>query len=237
MIPREIFTSSTNSKELSVYMTFGFPKWLQELLQVPFSFLRSFSFTRKRSDPLSTQVLHHQSISMIVSRFTSFTNNFVLCFYQVTKCFCTRYDFTSTSCARKPSKIWPLADLAISVFRKVCEITLIARYQPSLWLSRGFMRRARVWISMFGNSFIHKFFSEFLQPFCSHSDISEQYGVLRILWSKVDGFLRPLTSVLSSSDDAGVDVELVCGVDVGDVEPDELDEEENVDNLGTTVGT
>ena len=90
---------------------------------------------------------------------------------------------------------------------------------------------------MFGNSSTDKFFSEFLHPFCSHSGISERYGVLRILWSKVDGFLRPLRSVLSSSDDAGVDVELVCGIDVGDVEPDELDEKKDVDNLGTTVGT
>ena len=39
--------------------------------------------------------------------------------------------------------------------------------------------------------------------------------------------------------DAGIDVEpvLSCGNDVGDVGPDELDEEEFVNEPGTTIGT
>ena len=52
---------------------------LQELLQAPLCFLRSFCFARIRLDPLGGQVLHHDCISMIVSRFTSFTENFVIC--------------------------------------------------------------------------------------------------------------------------------------------------------------
>ena len=106
--------------------------WLQELS--PFSFLRSSCFTRIRLNPLSSQVLHHHSISMIVSRFTSFTKNFVICFNQVTKFFCTRYDFTSTSSARGNGNLDPLASLAISVFREVCENTVIAQYHSLLRL-------------------------------------------------------------------------------------------------------
>ena len=53
-----------------------------------------------------------------------------------------------------------------------------------------------------------------------------------------DGLLRACSSALSHSIDAGVGAEpvLSCGNGVGDVEPDELDEEE-VDEPGTTIGT
>ena len=44
---------------------FRLPFWLQELLQAPLCFLRSFWFARIRLDPLGGQVLHHDSISMI----------------------------------------------------------------------------------------------------------------------------------------------------------------------------
>ena len=66
-------------------MNFRLPIRLQELLQAPLGFLRSFCFARIWLDPLGGQVLHHDCISMIVSRFTTFTENFVICCYQVTK--------------------------------------------------------------------------------------------------------------------------------------------------------
>ena len=47
------------------------PCRLQELLQAPFGFLRSFCFARIRLDPLGGQVLHHDCMSKIVSRFTT----------------------------------------------------------------------------------------------------------------------------------------------------------------------
>ena len=53
MIPREIFT--------------GFAKF-QGI--APFSFLRSFCFAQIRLNPLSRQVLHHNCISVIVSRYS-----------------------------------------------------------------------------------------------------------------------------------------------------------------------
>ena len=75
---------------------------LQELLQALLGFLRSFCFARMRLDPLGSQVLHHDCISMIVSKFTTFTENFVICCYQVTKIFCTKYGSANTSSARGP---------------------------------------------------------------------------------------------------------------------------------------
>ena len=72
-----------------------------------------FCFARIRLDPLGSQVLHHDCISMIVSRFTSFTDKFVISCYQVSKIFCTRYDPTNTSSAQGPCDFGPLADLAI----------------------------------------------------------------------------------------------------------------------------
>ena len=52
MIPGEIFTSFAEFQEIVCVNDFWFPRWLQELLQAPLSFLRSFCFTRIRLDPL-----------------------------------------------------------------------------------------------------------------------------------------------------------------------------------------
>ena len=51
---------------------------------------------------LCCQVLYHHGISMIVPRFTFFTENFVIRCYQVTKMFRSGNDCTSTSSARRP---------------------------------------------------------------------------------------------------------------------------------------
>ena len=68
---------------LSQKNDFRLPIRLQELLQAPLCFLRSFCFARIRLDPLCGQVLHHDCISMMVSRFTTFTENFVICCNQI----------------------------------------------------------------------------------------------------------------------------------------------------------
>ena len=86
---------------------FRFPIWLQELLQASLGFLWSFCFARIRLDPFGGQVLHHDCISMIVSRFTTFTENFVIRCYQVTKIFCTRYGSASASSARGSCNFGP----------------------------------------------------------------------------------------------------------------------------------
>ena len=59
-------------------------KWLlvsrrpQEILQALLRFLGSFCFTSVWLYPLCCQVFYHYSVSIIVSRFTSFTENFVI---------------------------------------------------------------------------------------------------------------------------------------------------------------
>ena len=119
MISGMIFTGLAEFLGIVSVNDFRLPIRLQELLQAPLCFLRSFCFARIRLAPLGGQVLHHEYISMIVSRFTTFTENFVICCNQITKIFCTRYGSANTSSARGPCDFGPLADLAISVFREV----------------------------------------------------------------------------------------------------------------------
>ena len=88
MIPGKIFISFGKVQGIVSVNDFRFPIWLQELLQAPLCFLRSFCFARIWLDPLGGWVLHHDCISMIVSRFAIVTENFVICCYQVTKIFC-----------------------------------------------------------------------------------------------------------------------------------------------------
>ena len=89
MIPRKICTTFAKFQGIVSVNDFRLPIRLQELLQAPLCFLRSFCFARIRLNPLAGQVLHRDCISMIVSRFTTFTENFVICCYQITKIFCT----------------------------------------------------------------------------------------------------------------------------------------------------
>ena len=60
------------------------------------------------------------------------TEDFVICCYQVTKIFRTRYSSTIASSARCPCNFGPLADLAISVFREVSMDTVLTQILTSL---------------------------------------------------------------------------------------------------------
>ena len=131
MIPGEIFTSFAEFQGIVSVSDFRLPDWLQELLQAPFGVLRSFCFGRIRLDPLGGQVLHHDCISMIVSRFTTFTENFVICCYQVTKIHSARYGFAIASSAWGSCNFGPLADLAISVIREVSINTVLTQIPTS----------------------------------------------------------------------------------------------------------
>ena len=62
--------------------------------------------------------MDHDRISVIVSRVTSLIENFVICCYQVTEFFCTRYCFTSALPARSPRNLGSLA-FAMSIFWEV----------------------------------------------------------------------------------------------------------------------
>ena len=132
MIPGEIFTGFAEFQEIVSFYDFRLPIGLQELLQASLGFLWSFCFARIRLDPLTGQVLHHDCISVIVSIFTTFTENLVICCYQITKIFCTKYDSTNTSSARGPCDFGPLTDLAISVFREMSFNAMFAQISSRL---------------------------------------------------------------------------------------------------------
>ena len=55
--------------------------------------VKSFFFARIRLNPLSGKILYHDSVPVIVSRFTSFVEDLVIYRYQVTKLFCSRWSF------------------------------------------------------------------------------------------------------------------------------------------------
>ena len=85
MIPGKIFTRFTKFQGIVSVNGFGLPIRLPELLLAPLFFLRSFCFARIRLDPLGSQILHHDCISVIVSRFAIVTEDLVICCYQITK--------------------------------------------------------------------------------------------------------------------------------------------------------
>ena len=59
---RKIFTNFAKFQGIVSVNDFRLPFRLQELLQAPLCFLRSFCFARIRLDPLGSQVLHHCSV-------------------------------------------------------------------------------------------------------------------------------------------------------------------------------
>ena len=81
LFPIFVVSTCNDSKELSVLVTSGFLSGSKNFCKL-LCFLRSFRFTRIRLDPLSGQVLHHDCISVIVSRFTVVTEDLVICWYQ-----------------------------------------------------------------------------------------------------------------------------------------------------------
>ena len=131
MIPGKIFTFFAKFQGIVSVNDFRLPIRLQELLQAPFGFLRSFCFARIRLDPLGGQVLHHDFMSMIVSRFTIFTDNLVIGCNQITKICGSRYGFAIASSARDSCNSGPLTDLAISVFREVSFNTVFTQIHTS----------------------------------------------------------------------------------------------------------
>ena len=115
----------------ALQMTLGFLFGSKNFGKLLLCFLRSFCFARMRLDPLGGQVLHHDCISMIVSRITTFNENFVIWCSQITKIFCTKYDSTNTSSAVSFCDFGPLANLAISVFQEVSINTVFTEIRTS----------------------------------------------------------------------------------------------------------
>ena len=119
MIPGEIFTSFAEFHGIVSVNDFRIPIGFQELLQASLGFLWSFGFARICLDQLGGYVLHHDCISVIVSRFAFVTENLVICRYQVTNFFSTRCGFAIASSAWGPCNFGPFTDLAISVFTEM----------------------------------------------------------------------------------------------------------------------
>ena len=115
-------------------MTLGFLSGSKNFCKLLCVSCEVFCSARIRLDPLGGQVLHHDCISMIVSRFTSFTENLVICCYQVTKIFCTRYGSAIASSARGPCNFGPLTDLAISVFMVMSINTVLTPNPHFSWM-------------------------------------------------------------------------------------------------------
>ena len=166
MNPGKIFTSFAEFQGIVSVNDFRLPIWHQELLQPLCVSWESFCFARIRLDPLGGQVLHLDCISMIVSKFKTFTENFVICCYQVTKIFCTRYGSAIASSARCPCNFGPLTDLAISVFRGN-EFKHCACPNPHFsWMWALKILHETNWrVSLCVQELFHpQDFSEFLQP-------------------------------------------------------------------------
>ena len=131
--------------------------------------------------------------SLIVSRFTPFTENFVSCCNQSTTIFCTRYGSAIASSARGPCNLGPLTDLAISVLMEISTNTVLTQILTSLGcgLQRILHDKELACESrVFRNSFIHKMFSEFLQP------LSGCRNKTALAWQQTTGL--PVLSGVSS---------------------------------------
>ena len=154
MIPGKIFTGFAKFQGIVSVNDFRLPFGLHELLQAPLCFLRSFCSARIRLDPLGGQVLHHDCISMIVSRFTTFTENSVIC------------------CFESPNFLAGGMAAPVRFLRRnsgpsgsECVNVVLARYHFSPRLLRWFARRTRGCVPMSWNTFIHKILRTFFQPF------------------------------------------------------------------------
>ena len=98
-------------------------KWFQASNSAPRTFASSFAFHEKFLFCTDTtgsigrpRSCTNDCISMIVSRFTTITENFLIC---CNKLFCTKYDSANASSARRPCNFGPLTDIVMSVFREV----------------------------------------------------------------------------------------------------------------------
>ena len=102
---------------------------------------------------------------MIVSRFAIVTEDLVICCYQVTKIFSTRYGSTIASPARCPCNFCPLADLEISVLREMSMNTLFYTNPHVSWMwALKTLHERNLREIMSKNFIIHQIFCEFLQP-------------------------------------------------------------------------
>ena len=129
---------------------------------------------------------YHGCVSVIVSRFTVLTENFVICCHQITELFCKRCCFANASSARSPCHLGSQAYFAISVFREVSMNTVI----PECHFCRTF--RTRVMRNVCGCTHfcIFEIISELLKPFwqVSQTVVRGSIGIPLCFFISVLGF-------------------------------------------------
>ena len=145
-------------------MTFGFSDGSRNFRKL-FSVSWNSRFARVWLCPLSSLILYHDCVSVIVSRSTSFIENFVICCYQVTKLFCSRYCFASALPARSPCNLGSLGHFAISFFREVTKDTVPPRHHFSWTFRIWILRSVCGCVPWCWHSFIFKISCEILWPF------------------------------------------------------------------------
>ena len=138
MIPWHVFIGFAEFQWIPSINDFRLFRRIEKLSSTRFHHLKSFGFERIRWHPLSGQILFHDCISVIDSRFSALIEDFVICCHQVTKLFFSRYCCDSASSARSPRNLGSLADFIISVFREVSINTVF----PACHFRRTF----RVWV-------------------------------------------------------------------------------------------
>ena len=119
---------------------------------------------------------------MIVSGFTTFTENCVICCSQITKIFCTRYGSANASSARGS---------VILVLWQISQFRSLGKWVKTLCLPKSSLvadegSKDSSWEELACESLCSGTLSStrFSLNYCSHSGISEHNGSLRsILWS------------------------------------------------------
>ena len=87
------------------------------------------------------QILYHDRVSLIVSRFSVFIKKCVIRCCHVTESFCAKWSFARALPARSPRNLGSLADFAVSVFGDVNKDPVFARCHFSwkfwIWVTRN----------------------------------------------------------------------------------------------------
>ena len=224
-------------------------KWLLVSSSAPRTFVSSFcvswevlGFTWVWLYQLCCQVLYHCSVSMTVSRFISFAENFVNRKYEITNFCRSEHDCTSAFSARNPCNFGSQADIAISVLREVSENdvltdTTFARGSEGksceeLEASRCSGTLSSTRLSL--NSSSHSGIS--CDEFPRASSLSSFLFWFPVSAGPCDEFPRTSPLTLSLLVDAGYSVGVTVSCDE-DVEVGEDELEELVDRPRTTICT
>ena len=135
---------NSNASESFLWITFGFCDGCRNCRKLFSVLLWSFGFTRIRLYPLSAEILYHDCVSMMVSGFTSFVEDFVISCNSITKLFCSWNRSLIACSARNPRNFGSQTSVANSVFGEVSINTVLPFLCHHFW-SIAF----RIWVHSF----------------------------------------------------------------------------------------